>query len=1067
MAILALGLAGAGLTSAIGIGASVGWLGGVIVGNLLFGGKGQNQEGPRLSDLSVQTSTYGAAVPLVYGTMRLAGNIIWSTPLKETRHVQHQRGGKGGGGGATQTTYSYSVSFGVGLCAGPVSTVRRIWADTKLIYDATTSNTQATEKYPGVVRIHTGDESQLPDSTIEMALGVGNVPAYRGLCYLVFTDLQLADFANRIPNISAEVVGAGGLQCNAVVLTPASDMFREGGWVDPARGVLIGQGANHIFKYDLVNNRLLLDVAVPSYYLYGTLCGIDSQGYYYHASYQSGIGMQLIKRHPDSLAVVAKSVAGIPLAPSGAVRRDKVFSYYSRRVYNSDLVEIADLSAVFPSHSAPGSPMCDDPFGNYWQVDSSKIRRYDGSLTEWSVSAWTGGEGPRAIFWDDTTGHLYFTLGLGSRIVKWHPDDRFAGYVDGAAIPAGFGIQSDGNMPVNGKLWAAAGITATLVDLVSMRLEKTVNLAPFLPVTATHFGGCYEKFTHSVVIMSDAGEIKYPLERYGADTVPLANVLSDLCLKVGLQNTDILTGDVSHALRGYVVSSRMAARDALQPLLGTFFVDAVETDGVLKFVPRGQTSVATVPYDDLGAAEANSGSTPATRLQETRKQDVELPQRIDLTHVDPDRDYQTNTQHASRITGVVPTLNKQSVQLSIALTANEAAQVADKTLTNAWVERNSYQLNLPPHYLRFDPTDVVTVATPEANFKLRLNQVDLGANNLLACQAVAEDELAYVSTVTGTGVALPSVPIGIAAPIDALLMDLPMLRADDDGLGLYYAFGIRNNSSQNATLYRAPDALAWSVVGTGIGDPAFGWAASVLADTARPWRWDETNSVQVALAQGTLDSKTALEVLNWANIALLGDEIIQWCNATLISANLYQLSGLLRGRRGTEDATGTHTVGERFVVLASGALYRTPMATTEVGNTAYYKALLSGGNWDDAPTVSQTYKGRSLRCLTPAHIKGGRDGSGNLTITWFRRPRWYGEWLDGVDAPLFEASEVYEVDVLNGTQIVRTLKVTSAMATYTAAQQTTDFGTVQSALSIAVYQLNAIIGRGIPGKAVI
>lgn len=207
MAILALGVLGASLTSAVGIGASVGWLGGVVLGNLLFGQKGPTQEGSRLSDLSVQSSTYGQAIPIVYGTMRFAGNVIWSIPLQETRHVTTQHGGKGGGGGsATQVTYTYSVSFAVGLCVGPVSTVRRVWADTKLIYDASASNTQAVEKYPGVVRFYLGDEDQLPDPTMEMFLGAGNVPAYRGMVYIVFNNLQLADFANRIPNIQTTVL---------------------------------------------------------------------------------------------------------------------------------------------------------------------------------------------------------------------------------------------------------------------------------------------------------------------------------------------------------------------------------------------------------------------------------------------------------------------------------------------------------------------------------------------------------------------------------------------------------------------------------------------------------------------------------------------------------------------------------------------------------------------------------------------------------------------------------------------------------------------------------------------
>jgi hypothetical protein len=79
-------------------------------------------------------------------------------------------------------------------------------------------------------------------TTMEMHLGAGNVPAFRGLCYLVFDDLQLKDFANRIPNISAEVVADGDMQSDAVILPPATTMTKEGGILDQARGTLIGTG---------------------------------------------------------------------------------------------------------------------------------------------------------------------------------------------------------------------------------------------------------------------------------------------------------------------------------------------------------------------------------------------------------------------------------------------------------------------------------------------------------------------------------------------------------------------------------------------------------------------------------------------------------------------------------------------------------------------------------------------------------------------------------------------------------------------------------------------------------
>ena len=1082
MAVLALGVVGSALGSAIGIGASAGWLGGVMLGNLLFGGgKGQNIEGPRIDDLSVQTSTYGAPIPLVYGTMRISGNVIWSTPLKETRTVKKSSGGKGGGKKSSQTTYSYSVSFAVGLCLGPVATVRRIWADTKVIYDATASNTQSTEKYPGVVRIHRGGEDEEPDPTMEMHLGAGNVPAFRGLCYLVFDDLQLKDFANRIPNISAEVVADGDMQSDAVIMTPAITMTREGGILDQARGTLIGTGAHHVFKYDCVNNNLVLqrDLEDPNWVaiypgandVYGDVCGIDSQGYYYHATDAYGVTMRLVKRHPDTLGIVAISSPKISFSVNGCVRRDKIFCYGTRLVYDTNLKQIADLSDYFPSVMF-GGPMCDDPYGRYWQVTGGYVRRFvpnglgSGELTEWSSIAWTDGELPRTVWWDDFTGHIYFTLGLGHRIIKWHPESGYAGHCDDVAIPAGWGIQSDFNMPMNGRLWATADMEATLVNLTAMTVEQRINLIPFLPTSSSHFGGSYEKFTHSAVIMTDAGEIKYPLERYGNDSVTLSSVLSNICQKAGMVPTSIVTSAVSQPLRGYVVSRRMAAREALEPLLGSFFIDAVETDGVLRFIPRGGASVASIGKDDLGADDSG-GSDDKTRLSETRVQDVELPQRLDIVHVDPTRDHQPNTQHASRITDAIITREKQTREISISLTPDEAKQIAERTLYNAWVERNHYKFSLPPKWLRLDPSDVVTVNLDDIVLKLRLNKVDFGGNNVVSCEAVAEDEIVYLSTATGSGGNLPLRPIGLAGPTPLFLMDLPMLRYEDDTLGMYYAFGFRDGSVTGASVYRSPDELAWEVLGTGNDGPVFGWAATVLPNVASPWVWDETSKVQVALTQGTLDSKTALEVLNWANVALLGDEIIQWRTAAVLASGLYELSSLLRGRRGTEGAVGTHALGERFVLLSEDGVYRAPLPMTEVGRVAYYKGIADGGNWDDASSNPLAFKGASLRCFAPVQVKGSRDGSGNLTVTWKRRTRWYGEWQDGIDAPLFEASESYEIDILSGATVKRTLTATTPSIVYPAAEQVVDFGAAQSAVTVAVYQLNAVVGRGMPGKAIV
>src|SRR5690606_23024777 len=150
------------------------------------------REGPRLQDLSVQSSAYGVTVPLIYGRTRVAGNVIWSTGLKERRTEEKQGGGKRGS--VTTVSYIYSASFAVALSGRPIHSVGRVWAGGKLI-----RGTAGQLSVAGKMRVYTGHEAQLPDPLIEAAQGVGQAPAYRGLAYAVLEDLALADFANRIP----------------------------------------------------------------------------------------------------------------------------------------------------------------------------------------------------------------------------------------------------------------------------------------------------------------------------------------------------------------------------------------------------------------------------------------------------------------------------------------------------------------------------------------------------------------------------------------------------------------------------------------------------------------------------------------------------------------------------------------------------------------------------------------------------------------------------------------------------------------------------------------------------
>ncbi len=188
------------ILSAVGtlIGGPFGGAIGALVGRQLdgriFGAKGR--EGARLNELKVTTSSYGMPIPRQFGKMRVSGQIIWATDLIE--HSERQGGGKSG---PSVTNYTYTASFAVALSSRPIRAVGRIWADGKLL-----RGEAGDLKTAGTFRLHSGTGDQPTDPLIAAAETPGQCPAYRGLAYAVFEDLHLADFGNRIPALSFEVI---------------------------------------------------------------------------------------------------------------------------------------------------------------------------------------------------------------------------------------------------------------------------------------------------------------------------------------------------------------------------------------------------------------------------------------------------------------------------------------------------------------------------------------------------------------------------------------------------------------------------------------------------------------------------------------------------------------------------------------------------------------------------------------------------------------------------------------------------------------------------------------------
>lgn len=232
-------LGGSGLLSG-GFFTKVALLGASVAGSMLLNGR--KKPVGKLNDLRVSSASYGRGIPWVWGTMRVTGNMFWSTDFREEKVYMTSKGKEKSGSmgkkkekkGKAQPMYKYYANFAMGLCEGPMDDVLRIWADNNLIYnkynpddeDLVTpgfstrddDNTgKSSQKSAGgkkgndgqsgrfAWRFYDGSEDQMPDPYMEKMEGVGKCPAYRGTCYLMFQDFALEDFGNRIPTITAEV----------------------------------------------------------------------------------------------------------------------------------------------------------------------------------------------------------------------------------------------------------------------------------------------------------------------------------------------------------------------------------------------------------------------------------------------------------------------------------------------------------------------------------------------------------------------------------------------------------------------------------------------------------------------------------------------------------------------------------------------------------------------------------------------------------------------------------------------------------------------------------------------
>ena len=549
--------------------------------------------------------------------------------------------------------------------------------------------------------------------------------------------------------------------------------------------------------------------------------------------------------------------------------------------------------------------------------------------------------------------------------------------------------------------------------------------------------------------------------RLGA--VSLAALVRHLCLRAGLPESRIDVTGLWGAVEGYAITALESPRASITTLSRHFGFDAVETEGVIRFVMRGRASVATLAPDDLVAAREGDV------LELTRGQETELPQALKWQVARADEDYDAALVEARRIT--VDTTRIASESFPMAVPPEEAERRCRRALMEAWVGRETAAFRLPPSRLALDPADAIRLAHDGRLVDLRL--VSIADAEARGIEAVRQDRATYDLPPGDPRAASLTRAVVFGAP-DAVLMDLPQLTEDQPAHRPLVAAHAVPWPGEMA-VFRSPSTDGFELLTTFGSRARIGTLVSDFY--AGPTsRFDLGNALVVDLLTGTLESVTDLTLFGGANALAIESapgvwEIVQAGAAELLAPGRYRLTRLLRGQRGTEGAMGNPAPAGARVVVLDTALASLPIAEADLGLPWNWRIGPASRPVSDETYVAQAFTpaGVGLRPFSVAHVEQPwrtPRAPGDLTIRWTRRSRALAadSW-GGLEVPLGEELEAYEVEILDGATVKRVLSTATTSAVYTAAQQTADWGAPLGpgdTLDIRIFQLSALVGRGAP-----
>jgi hypothetical protein len=536
--------------------------------------------------------------------------------------------------------------------------------------------------------------------------------------------------------------------------------------------------------------------------------------------------------------------------------------------------------------------------------------------------------------------------------------------------------------------------------------------------------------------------------------VPLDRLVAAVLAESGIDTPLDLALD--GFLDGAVIDRPVSPRGALEPILRLFGADLVVSGGTLRGQGRGARALRVIDAGELAIVDDEP------RLRLTRAHETELPRQMTLAFIDGEGEYRRAAVASRRL--AVGSGREARAEVAAVLRRDQAQALADAWLQDVWASREGSGFALSPRAVDIEPGDLVALPTTAGE---RLHRVVRIADGPVRRIETRGAEPAIFAGGVASGERPTRKPPRFPGRPVPIVLDLPAAEGEPTVLQ-YLAVAADPWPGPMAVWREGGDGIR---LHAGVERPARIGRTLGALPPGPLWRRDMGAVLEVEMATGVLEAVTDEAALAGANLmALQGPdgawEIVSAAGVELVGKRRYRLTRLLRGLGGGEPLAARALAPGAALVMLDEALVPLTDALADLGWPLGYRVGPAGRDPGDESVVAITATAglAALRPLSPVHPRARRTLQG-IEIAWIRRTRRDGDPWEPVDVPLGEDVEAYEVDILDGGIVRRTLHATRPAVVYPIAQELADFGAPRAVLSVAIAQTSRVAGRGLPASA--